>query len=260
MKEYAVCFFLFTLAALPAQTLKYRDFVASDAKQEDLHGNVQEVREKTFEETEGGKLQPVSESRSVFDPAGYKLESVETDLEERETTTTIWTYDAVGNLMQEQETKTGQSAVLRTIRLLPERKRIEKEIVAVGGRKQVVTEMNFDSFGKEGNGRDFDDKGSLQSIYQTKRDHLGRETTVIFSDANGMPENILNITWDARNFAVAEVSEHKKDKFTVKITREYPDIDSQGNWTKEISSIVFFEKGRKQGSSREVTTREIVYH
>jgi hypothetical protein len=257
LPSFALSLLLFCVVAGAVEPVGYRSFVAPDAVQSDLKGRVKVVREKTSE-WDGGKLETTSERESVYDLDGYLAESRDTDVTEGTTETMKRFYDAQGNLIAEEETSGGRT-VSKTVRILPEHKRVVWE-TEDKGRRNVVEETTFDRFGKEGEIREFDKKGNLQNVYLTRRDARGLETEVVFRDARGNPETIIQIVWDERGFAIQEETDQRREKFVVKSTFEYPEVDGQGNWTKRTAKNVFFEKGRETLKTEEVTVRAVEYH
>ena len=237
----------------------YRSFVAADAIQSDLLGPVRSVHKKTADVEKKDSLKATRENETLYDPSGYLLESRDIDLETGETESTKRTYDEAGNLVSEEERK-GTEAIKKRVRMMPERKRVIWESTGPSGLKITLAEMTFDRFGKEGEGRDYDAQGKLESQSRMRRDAQGRETEVVFSDAQGKPTDILKLTWDNRGFPTSEEHESKAVKFTAKITNEYPEVDQHGNWTKKLSSVEFFENGEKTVASKRVETRTIEYY
>ena len=235
----------------------YRRFVAPDAVQSDLKGKVRVIRERTSELKDGIE-EPTSSSESTYDADGYLVDGRDTNLTDGKTETTTRFYDAEGNLVAQEETS-GSRTVKKTVRLLPERNRVVWEVES-GDRKTIVAETTFDRFGKEGEIREFDEKGELTGIYRTKRDTKGLETEVIFGDALGKPETIVTVTGDERVFAASDEHDDRVEKVVVKTTYEYPEVDGQGNWTRQVATKKFFEKGREKFTARDVTTRTIEYY
>lgn len=255
--------FLVILAAsrpgLAADSAGYRSFVASDALQGDLKGAVRLVKTQTFDVEDDGRQTKVEETSTSYDPAGYLLEDVSVDLEENEQKLFRRTYDESGNLVAEEETA-GPQTVKKKVRLAPERRTVFWETETSPGRLRLLSEMTFDRFGKEGAGRDYDDRGKVDQQYKTRRDQNGKEVEVVFSDGNGRPEDIEKVVWDARGFPVSSEHESRTEKFVAKTKSEYSDIDLEGNWLRQTSVTEFFEGSRKVLTSREVVTRTIEYH
>lgn len=263
MRLTKICFIVVLLVAAgvfdSANAAGYRDFVTPDAVQSDLLGPVRSIKAQTFEESENGGQKLVAEASSLYDPKGYLLEERNSDLEEGEVTLLKRTYDASGNLIGEEETE-GTRVVKKKIRLAPERRRAYWDADSDDGRGGLLAEMTYDRFGKEGAGREYDEKGNISGQYRTRRDGKGKEIEVIFSDGLGRPEDVTRLTWDERGFDVASEHESKKEKVRVKTKNDYPEIDSQGNWLRQNSTSEFFEGSRRVLTTKKTVVREIAYY